>query len=87
MKMPFLIFCGDGVGSSFSLSQLSTSEAIPALDSAALTSTTGAEICHKGTFSVTYDKVENTTKKGFGLQFKGDTEADGYLDNRFIKSH
>lgn len=63
MKMPFLTFCGDGMGGSFSLSQLSTSEAIPALDSAALTSTTAAEICHKGTFSMTYDKVENTAKK------------------------
>lgn len=63
MTMPFLIFCGDGVGGSSSLSQLPTSEAIPAFDSVALTSTTGAEICHKGTFSVTYDKVENTAKK------------------------
>lgn len=47
------------MGGSFSLSQLSTSEATPALNSAVLTSTTGAEICHKGT----YDKVENTAKK------------------------
>lgn len=51
------------MGDSFLLSQLSASEATPALDSAALTSTTGAEICHKGTFSVTYDKVENTATK------------------------